>query len=98
MTPEHRAPRPSRRTIAAAAGVASGLLVLVVGLALIRGGDDTGTTGAAAPEPVAVRTPQPANRAFGGVTTVRGNATRADDGGGPVPLGAVGGWPRPGRA
>jgi len=97
MRPELRARRPSRRTIAAAAGVASALLVLVVGLALIRGGDDTGVTGAAAPEAVAVRTPKPANRAFDGLTTFRGNATRSYYGMGPVPLDPVVRWQHPER-
>ena len=68
--------RPSRRTVGIAAGVVSALLVATVGIALVRRGDDTGSTGAAPPAPVAVRTPKPANRSFEGVTTFRGNACR----------------------
>ena len=97
MTPEAHAPRPSRRTIAVAAGVASSLAVAAVGLALIRGGDDTGSTGAAPPAPVAVRTPKPANRAFEGVTTFRGNESRSYYGQGPVPLDPVVRWRHPER-
>jgi hypothetical protein len=97
MRPELRAWRPSRRTVAAAAGVASALLVLVVGLALTGGGNDAGTTGAAPPGPVAVRTPKPANRAFDGITTFRGNATRSYYGTGPVPLDPVVRWQHPER-
>ena len=97
MTPTVHVPRPSRRTIAVAAGVASGLVVAIVGLALIRGGDDTGSTGAAPPAPVAVRTPKPANRSFEGVTTFRGNESRSYYGVGPVPLDPVVRWRHPER-
>ena len=70
----------------------------VVGLGLIRGGDDTGSTGVAPPGPMAVRTPKPANRSFEGVTTFRGNESRSYYGEGPVPLDPVVRWRHPERA
>lgn len=98
MTPEVHGARVSRRTIAVAAGVASSLVVAAVGFALIGGGDDTGSTGAAPPAPVSVRTPKPANRSFEGVTTFRGNESRSYYGVGPVPLDPVVRWRHPERA
>jgi PQQ-like domain len=83
-----------RRVVAIAAGVASALLVAGVGLTLVRG-DDTGSTGAPAPGPVSVRTPRPANRAFDGLTTFRGNQSRSYYGRGPVPLDPVVRWQHP---
>jgi outer membrane protein assembly factor BamB len=95
MTPIDAARRPSRRTVGIAAGVVSALLVASVGLALVRRGSDTGTTGAAPPAPVSVRSPKPANRSFEGLTTFRGNATRSYYGEGPVPLDPVVRWQHP---
>jgi outer membrane protein assembly factor BamB len=95
MAADDRFPRPSRRTIGVAAGVVSALVVGLVGFALVRGGDETASTGAAPPEPVSVRTPKPANRSFEGLTTFRGNATRSYYGTGPVPLDPVVRWQHP---
>jgi hypothetical protein len=89
--------RPSRRTVAVIAGVVSALVVAIVGLALVRGGSTDGRTGAAPPASVAVRTPKPANRAFRGLTTFRGNASRSYYGRGPVPLDPVVRWQHPAR-
>jgi hypothetical protein len=90
--------RISRRTSAALLGLISATAVAAVGLALLHGGDDTGATGAPPPRSVAVRTPKPANRAFAGLTTFRGNATRSYYGEGPVPLDPVIRWQHPVRA
>jgi hypothetical protein len=98
MMPDERPPRLSRSAVAAAAGVASALVVAIVGIALVRGGDGTGSTGAAPPAQVSVRTPKPANRSFRGLTTFRGNATRSYYGRGPVPLDPVVRWQHPERA
>ncbi|MDH5314745.1 MAG: hypothetical protein OEW66_13045, partial [Actinomycetota bacterium] len=97
MTPRHEAPRISRRAVGVAAGVASASVVVVVGLALLAGGDDAGRTDAAPPKPVSVRTPKPANRSFEGLTTFRGNASRSYYGVGPVPLDPVVRWQHPER-
>ncbi|MDH5225342.1 MAG: hypothetical protein OEW46_11305, partial [Actinomycetota bacterium] len=97
MTPRHEAPRISRRAVGVAAGVASASVVVVVGLALLAGGDDAGRTDAAPPKPVSVRTPKPANRSFDGLTTFRGNASRSYYGVGPVPLDPVVRWQHPER-
>jgi hypothetical protein len=70
-------------------------MVAAVGWALVRGGDDAGSTGAAPPASISVRTPKPANRAVRGVTTFRGNATRSYYGRGPVPLDPVVRWQHP---
>ncbi|MGH2539676.1 MAG: PQQ-binding-like beta-propeller repeat protein, partial [Actinomycetota bacterium] len=78
-------------------GVVSALVVGLVGLALVRGDDGPGATGAPAPEPVAVKTPKPANRTFEGLTTFRGNASRSYYGEGPVPLDPVVRWQHPAR-
>ena len=94
MTPDVRSFRPSRRSIGIAAGVVSAVMVAVVGWALVRGGD-AGSTGAAPPASISVRTPKPANRAVRGVTTFRGNATRSYYGRGPVPLDPVVRWQHP---
>jgi hypothetical protein len=83
--------------VALALGLLSATVVAVAGLALVRGGDDTGATGAPAPQPVVVKTPKPANRSFAGVTTFRGNAGRSYYGEGPVPLDPVIRWQHPGR-
>ncbi|CAN5746226.1 hypothetical protein BH18ACT17_BH18ACT17_15650 [soil metagenome] len=96
--PTERLPGLSRRGMGIIAGVASALVVAVAGLALVRGGDDIGATGAAPPAQVSVRTPKPANRSFDGVTTFRGNATRSYYGRGPVPLDPVVRWRHPQRA
>ena len=95
MAQDDRSFRPSRRSVGIAAGVVSALMVATVGWALVRGGDDGGSTGAAPPASVSVRTPKPANRAVRGVTTFRGNATRSYYGRGPVPLDPVVRWRHP---
>lgn len=95
MAPGDRSFRPSRRRVGIAAGVVSALVVATVGWALVRGGDGGGSTGAAPPASVSVRTPKPANRAVRGVTTFRGNATRSYYGRGPVPLDPVVRWRHP---
>lgn len=88
---------PSRRDVAVAAGVASALVVALVGWALLGGGDEAGVTGAPRPGPLSVRTPAPANRSFEGLTTFRGNATRSYYGEGPVPLDPEVRWQHPER-
>ena len=95
MVPDDRSFRPSPRSVGIAAGVVSALVVATVGWALVRGGDGGGSTGAAPPASVSVRTPKPANRAVRGVTTFRGNATRSYYGRGPVPLDPVVRWRHP---
>lgn len=86
-----------RRRVAIASGVASFVMIAILGWALIGGGDDTGPTGADPPGVASVRTPRPANRSFEGVTTFRGNATRSYYGEGPVPLVPVVRWRHPER-
>lgn len=95
MAPDDRSFRPSPRSVGIAAGVVSALVVATVGWVLVRGGDGGGSTGAAPPASVSVRTPKPANRAVRGVTTFRGNATRSYYGRGPVPLDPVVRWRHP---
>jgi outer membrane protein assembly factor BamB len=95
MVPDDRSFRPSPRSVGIAAGVVSALVVATVGWVLVRGGDGGGSTGAAPPASVSVRTPKPANRAVRGVTTFRGNATRSYYGRGPVPLDPVVRWRHP---
>ena len=87
----------SRRTVGIVAGVISAVVVFAVGSALLRSGNDTGSTGADPPGQVSVRTPKPANRAFAGLTTFRGNATRSYYGKGPVPFDPVVRWQHPAR-
>ncbi len=88
---------PSRRTLAIAAGVASALVVATIGWALLRGGGETGATGADPPSAPSVRTAAPANRLFEGLTTFRGNASRSYYGEGPVPLDPEVRWQHPAR-
>ncbi|MGZ8631435.1 MAG: hypothetical protein ACXWZF_10795 [Actinomycetota bacterium] len=97
MSDTGAARRIPRRTVAVVLGLASAMVVAVSGFSLMRGDEDTGATGAPAPQPIAVKTPRPANRSFGGLTTFRGNASRSYYGEGPVPLDPVIRWQHPGR-
>lgn len=97
MSDTGAARRIPRRTVAVVLGLASAMVVAVAGFSLMRGDEDTGATGAPAPQPIAVKTPRPANRSFGGLTTFRGNASRSYYGEGPVPLDPVIRWQHPGR-
>ena len=63
MTPDEPAYRPSRRTVAVVAGVASALVVAMLGITLVRRGDGPGAGLPTTPQ-VSVRTPKPANRSF----------------------------------
>ncbi len=85
-------PQPSVPLVFA---IATALVILLVGVSIIRGGDDAEPSGDLGAGSGPVKTPPPINRSFEGLTTFRGNASRSYYGEGPVPLDPVIRWRSP---